>query len=87
MSRLLISTVFALGAARGGCGFVVNNAPLCNPGEVRACTCNTGDPGEQTCQSDGQDYVSCACNDAGVPGDAGVSGPPEASIPPAERAP
>lgn len=86
MTRHLISVVFALGAAREGCGFVNNNAPLCDPGEVRTCTCNTGAPGEQTCQSDGQDYLSCACNDAGVSRDAGVPGPPDSSTPtPAEQ--
>ena len=72
MKRFFLAGLVALGGAPMGCGFVINNAPLCDPGEVRACTCNTGGPGEQTCQSDGQDYLSCACNDPAASRDAGV---------------
>jgi hypothetical protein len=54
--------------------FVFDNTPICNPNEVRTCTCNTGAPGQQKCHDDGRDYSPCACiADAGVVADGGVS--------------
>jgi hypothetical protein len=81
----LIAFLFAIAAAAAihGCGdgFVINNAPLCNPRTIRACTCNAGTPGQQLCHDDGRDYNQCECldggvssDDGGVPGEAGVDG-------------
>lgn len=49
-----------------------NNAPICNPGSMHDCTCNTGGSGQQSCHDDGQDYGPCTCSDAETPADGGV---------------
>ena len=48
-----------------------DNVPICNPGEVDACLCNTGGPGERVCESDGLEYGECECTRSGS-ADAGV---------------
>ena len=49
-----------------GC-FDSDNTPSCIRGTTRACFCNTGGAGEQTCLSNNEGYDSCVClPDAGI---------------------
>jgi hypothetical protein len=75
----LVALLFAIAVpiVVHGCadGFVINNASLCNPRTIHACTCNIGAPGQQLCHDDGRDYSPCECLDGGVSsGDGGMSG-------------
>lgn len=51
---------------------------ICKPGQAYYCLCGSGDPGEQTCQEDGQGFEPCApCPDGPGPvGDEDVYRPP-----------
>ena len=79
MTRWYLILLFALTGAlalHASCGlfdsFVIDNAPICNPGAKNTCTCDTGGPGQQVCHDDGQDYSPCSCIDAGVTDAAGA---------------
>jgi hypothetical protein len=52
-----------------GCGSDDRAPPAtgCEPGEVRACTCPGGAPGEQTCNADGSLLEDCRCEDSSDP--------------------
>jgi hypothetical protein len=39
--------------------------PHCVAGDMQACTCSGGAPGEQTCMTDGT-YGACVCGDGGL---------------------
>jgi hypothetical protein len=66
MKRLILaSTLLAV------CSVVAasckDNAPHCDPQEVRPCFCAMGTNGQMVCADDGQNFGACVCLDGGVP--------------------
>lgn len=57
--------------------------PACIPGEINACLCPDGTPGQQTCTPDGAGFGPCECDDGDATGDTGTTGdepPPDENV-------
>lgn len=68
MRRVVLALVFATGCFSEG-----NDAPSagtdatpCDPGVIRACSCEDGAVGNQVCLEDGSGYDACMCGDTGT---------------------
>lgn len=81
MRPLLTRVLAAIGLLQSAC-FFDGNAPVCNPGEARDCTCNTAQGGRQTCNGDGLAYSACECLV-----DASTDAPDSSTTPDASDAP
>jgi hypothetical protein len=59
--------------AAGACGPTINEVPSCTPGASRACACDNGAMGAQTCNADGKSFGECGCSAGSSAGGASVA--------------
>lgn len=65
MLAMSLGLGFALciaGCSDDGSGWAEDTTPVCTPTAQRACYCNDGAAGKETCEDDGMGYHPCDCS-------------------------
>lgn len=69
---IAMSALVALAMGAQGCSS--ENAGTCYPGDKVACSCSNGDPGLKECNTAGDGYANCACNESTSSSSSGAGG-------------